>query len=116
MIQIVCKSNFLAQGVSNFLHSEFSPNSNHAICIDTSVDSFCNSFKENQTDIVFYESQFFVDPAPFKQINSSCFFVFIASPGEEEKAQKALISGAGAVLYKPFGIEQFQEVLSFAQI
>jgi hypothetical protein len=55
----------------------------------------------NRVSLVLYEPRFFVDPSSFRALSPDTRFVVIASPGDEQNTQEALVCGACAVIDKP---------------
>ncbi len=107
MINILCKSKLVSHDLADILANK----TKFALFHDE--QEFSKEFRKNLVDIVIYEPDFIENLNSYRKINSHTSFIVLASPGDEPKVEKALCSGACAILYKPFRIEQFQEVLAF---
>ncbi len=70
---------------------------------------------KNPVSIVFYESCFFVDPAPFRSVSPDTRFVFLSDPEDQDSARRALACGASAVIAKPFTEQDVLGVLSLVR-
>lgn len=71
--------------------------------------------REHTVSLVLYEPRFFVDPARFRAISPSTRFVVLASFGEEEDTQTALVCGACASIGKPLDAQEVRGVLSLVE-
>jgi len=68
--------------------------------------------REHPVSLVIYETDFFVDPSRFRLASPHTRFIALASPGDEEKAAKALVCGASAVIDKPLVAQDVRGVLA----
>ena len=111
MTTILCRSAFLAEELARFA----APESTMAYSSGVPVSPeqwLSDCLRDNAVSLVLYEPRFFVDPARFRAISPRTRFVVLASPGEEEDTQTALVCGACAAIGKPLNAQEIRGVLS----
>lgn len=116
MIVILCKSACLADELVALAgpdHGEaFIAGATDGTPIERAVPWLEGRLKANDVSIVFFETRFFVDTAPYRAISPRTKFVVISAPGEEGDTQKAIASGAVAMIEKPVNPKDVRGVLS----
>jgi hypothetical protein len=122
MTTILCRSGFLAKELARFAGPESAiawpagdetfgrPNAGHPTVSPEQWLSDC--LREHNVSLVLYEPRFFIDPARFRAISPRTRFVVLASPGEEDDTQTALVCGACAAIGKPLNAQEVRGVLS----
>ena len=119
MTTIVCRSVRLAAelseltGPENTLMYPFSAGVDGEMMMDAWLT---DTLRANAIDLVVYEPRFFVDPARYRDISPHTRFVVMASPGEEQQTQKALVCGACAVIDKPLVGRDVRGVLDLVSV
>lgn len=104
MTTIVCRSGRLAAELSELTGPENTmryPSSDSDDGEEMMDSWLTDTLRANTIDLVVYEPRFFVDPARYRAISPHTRFVVMASPGEEQQIQRALVCGACAVIDKP---------------
>jgi hypothetical protein len=113
MTTILCRSGFLADELALVTGPEstlaYSRSAGRGISPEQWLSDCLRTYP---VFLVLYETRFFVDPARFRAISPRTRFVVLASPGEEDTAQAALVCGACAVIGKPLNAQELQGVLS----
>ena len=114
MIAVLSRSRFLADEISLNIAGRKVLSCLSAISEDSTAESLSwlrGTLSSSNVFAVFYESLYFVDPAPLKSLSPSTHFIFISSPGEEDLVEKALSCGASAFVQKPFSCPDIPGVL-----
>lgn len=117
MIGILCKSAFLASGISS-VAGEQSLVMSGTGAGNGSIPAkkwLASCLASNKVSLVFYEPRYLVDPSYFRQISPGTKFILISGPGDETDAHRALACGASAVLNKPFTVSDLRGVLALVQ-
>lgn len=112
MTTIVCRSAHLASelaSLSGAADAAICPNGSGSDSPDVWLS---RTLAKNSVSVVFYETSFFVDPAPFRTISPGTSFVVLAGPGEEQAARRAMVCGACAVIGKPLVQRDVDGVMS----
>lgn len=115
MTGIVCNSAFLASEIATLTGPEntlvYAPSGSPPMA-DSPNQWLSDCLRNNTVSLVLYESRFFVDPSPFREISPKTRFVVLSSPGEEQNVQQALVCGACAVIDKPLQAIDVRGILS----
>lgn len=116
MTTILCRSGFLAKELTRFTDPEPTiawPGISETSGTGASPEQWLSAcLREYAVSLVLYEPRFFVDPSRFRAISPGTRFVVLASPGEEEDTQTALVCGACAAIGKPLNAQEVRGVLS----
>lgn len=117
MIGILCKSAFLASGISSIAGERalVMPGAKSGNGSVPAKKWLASCLASNRVSLVFYEPRYLVDPSYFRQISPATKFIVISGPGDDTDAHRALACGACAVLNKPFTMKDLRGVLDLVQ-
>ncbi len=97
MICVFCKSQFLYSQIKEIC----SLYTNEEIVYSQSEEDFKNKLIANKINIVFFDSEIFVDSARFRSLSPKTKFIVIARSGFETLLEKAILFGASDFILCP---------------
>ena len=113
MTAILCRSVMLAAELTSIIGAgDTLVSGTGNVNASSAVPWLFEALRKHPVKVVIYEPCFFVDPSRFRLASPDTRFVMLASPGDEEQARTALVSGASAVIDKPVVAQDVRGVLA----